>query len=162
VASKKKILAQWNPFTFILSSYILSDSRLYFFLRNTVQLKTLIHTRVPIWTHTRTSYPYEHLQETVLKNWSVRIWDWRNHHKRLERRLPLENIPALWDIKVSNLRFKLCWAGGTSTLLTIQPHASSRFKFVTWYTHTCIYSLHSFFSHIFHFMEYVDLFSVYY
>jgi len=33
---------------------------------NTVQTQALIHTRIhsPLWTHTRTPYPYEHLRKT--------------------------------------------------------------------------------------------------
>jgi hypothetical protein len=40
-----------------------------FFLRNTEKLQMLIYTRIDssLWTHARTSYLYEHLQETALK-----------------------------------------------------------------------------------------------
>ena len=38
----------------------------HFFFLNKVETQALIHTRIhsPLWTYTRTSYPYEHLRKT--------------------------------------------------------------------------------------------------
>ena len=104
------------------------DKLWLFFLRNTVQTQTLTYTctHSPLWTHTRTPYPYEHLRETEPAGRVLRLTKSPQAPRcRRERRLPLKNIPPKWETPVPNLGFELWWAGGTTTLLTILPQAGS-------------------------------------
>ena len=53
------------------------------FLWNTIQTQTLTYTCTysPLWTHTRTAYPYEHLRLT--ESAGQVLWLRRSHHRRL-------------------------------------------------------------------------------
>jgi hypothetical protein len=68
-----------------------------FFLRNTVQTQALIYTRIhsPLWTHTRTPYPYEHLRKTEPTDRVLRLTKSpRAPRYRRECRLPLKEYSA--------------------------------------------------------------------
>ena len=103
-----------------------SRSFFFFLKHSTTQTLTYTCTHSPLWTHTRTPYPYEHLRNTESAGRVLRLTKSpRAPRCRRERRLPLKNIPPKWETPTSNLRFELWWAGGTTTLLTILPQASS-------------------------------------
>jgi hypothetical protein len=86
-----------------------------FFLRNTIQSLTLTHIYIhsPLWMHAHPTH--EHLRETESKKLIWRVSILMTPHSRLAID---ENIATHWknilhlrDTKVSNLQFKLWWAG---------------------------------------------------
>jgi hypothetical protein len=89
---------QINTFT-LLGILSLSFYWIFFFSRNTVQTHTLTYTCIysPLWTHTRTPYPYEHLRKTEPVDWILKLTKsphasrcWREH------RLPLNEYFHLY------------------------------------------------------------------
>jgi hypothetical protein len=88
-------------------------------------------------SHTRAyTHPYEHthvhptpMSTSERLNRRIGSWDWWSHHRRLaidgNVASHWKDIPPLWDIAMSNLRFELWWAGGTTALLTTQPQVRS-------------------------------------
>lgn len=96
----------------------------------------LIHTHVhlPLWTHTRTPYPYYIAPSRDRADTSS--WDGQSRHRRLRSRQknllpPKAHRQKAWNkfIKMqapmSSLELWLWYAGDTTLLLTVQPQIGS-------------------------------------
>jgi hypothetical protein len=92
----------------------------------------MIHTRTHslLWMHACTPYPHGAPPRDCVEELIRPVLRLRKSlhapHCRRKRRLPLQNIPPLWNTKISNLGFKLCWTGGVTIILTIQLQVGSQ------------------------------------
>jgi hypothetical protein len=67
-------------------------SPLVHLFRNMLRMQMLTYTRIhpPLWTHTRTPYPYEHLRKTEPADWVFKLTKFPEVSRcRWEHRLPL-------------------------------------------------------------------------